>query len=97
MNRTKPVAIALAVLVVATGAAMPGSTVAADSGGSEDASGPAGGDAAGQAGPPSDLPGPVPNFVSEIHSLLSQFIDGTVDDLGSAVSDVAGGDTGTES
>jgi hypothetical protein len=45
-----------------------------------------------QAGPPSDLPGPVPKFVSDIHSAINGFLDGTVDDLGSAVSDVAGGE-----
>jgi hypothetical protein len=75
MNRTKLVAIALAVLVAATGAAaaVPGSTVAADNGASEsnDASGPADGGVTEQAGPPSDLSGPVPDFVSEAHSLIT--------------------------
>ena len=96
MNRTILLAVALAVLVAATGsaAAVPGSTVAADTGATETdhSSGPAGGDVVEQAGPPDDLPDPVPGFVSEIHGLITQFIDSTVDGLGSAVSDVAGGD-----
>jgi hypothetical protein len=95
MDRIILLAVALAVLVAATGAAaaVPGSTTAADTGATEagDTSEPAGGDAVGQAGPRDGLPEPVPDFVSEIHGLIDQFVDGTVDSLGSAVSDVAGG------
>ena len=41
-----------------------------------------------QRGPPADMPEQVPDHVGEIHSLINQFIDGSVSDLGSAVSDV---------
>ena len=39
-------------------------------------------------GPPTDMPEQVPDHVGEIHDLINQFIDGSVSDLGSAVSDV---------
>ena len=39
-------------------------------------------------GPPTDMPEQVPDHVGEIHSLINQFINGSVSDLGSAVSDV---------
>jgi len=44
-----------------------------------------------QAGPPTDLPGPVPDFVEEIHRTVGEFLDGSIDSLGSAVSDVTPG------
>lgn len=43
-----------------------------------------------QAGPPDDLPGPVPDFVAEIHAQIRAFLDGGLDNLGAAVSDIAG-------
>jgi len=47
------------------------------------------GAAAGQQGPPVDLPGQVPDFVGEIHDLVRQHVDGTLDGiLGHQVSDV---------
>jgi len=107
MNRTKLLAVALAALVVATGAAAatPGSTGTADNGGTTSAadaseragSNAEGAGAAGQDGPPEDLPSTVPDFVSDIHGLVSQFIDGSLDSLGPSVSDAAGnGDAGDD-
>jgi hypothetical protein len=85
MTRTTLAAIALAALLAVTGvaAAQPGNAPA-DAG--------ANGDDPGQAGPPTDLPDPVPEFVSDIHDRIRSFIDGNVDDLGEAVSGIAGGD-----
>jgi hypothetical protein len=93
MNRTTLLAVALAALLAVTGAAAatPGSTAPADTG-----SGPAAtdatdsADAAGQAGPPEELPDPVPDFVSNIHGVIQQFLDGTLDSLGPEVSEAAG-------
>ena len=59
-----------------------------------EATGPDEADDRGQAdderrGPPSDMPGPVPDFVGEIHDLINQHIDGAIDGvLGDHVSDV---------
>ncbi len=53
----------------------------------------AGNDSAGDAGPPGDLPDPVPAFVSGIYSTIDGFLDSTIENLGSAVSDLTpGGD-----
>ena len=47
----------------------------------------------GDAGPPDDLPGPVPDFVSDIHGAISDFLSGSIDALGETVSDLTpGGD-----
>ncbi|SMP04779.1 hypothetical protein [Halobellus salinus] len=46
----------------------------------------------GQAGPLGTLPHRVPEFVSELHRPVDGFVDGTIDTLGSAVSDAAGVD-----
>ncbi|WP_277553884.1 hypothetical protein [Halobaculum limi] len=83
MNRTKLLAIGLATLLAVTGvaAAQPGNAPA-DAGGNDDA----------QAGPPTDLPEQVPDFVSQIHDQIRSFIDGSVDNLGDAVSGIAGGE-----
>lgn len=98
MKRTTILAAALAVLVAATGAAVaaPGSTAQSDVGAADaPAQAQSGADGAGDAGPPDELPGPVPDFVSDIHGLIQQFIDGTLDSLGPNVSDAAGnGDSG---
>ncbi|MFB6280563.1 MAG: hypothetical protein ABEH40_00900 [Haloferacaceae archaeon] len=79
MRRTTLVGVVLAalVLVAGTAAAAPGST-AADS------------DRAA-AGPPSDLPGPVPDFVTEILDVIGSFLSGDRGEApGPAVSDAAG-------
>ncbi|MFB6251332.1 MAG: hypothetical protein ABEI27_06555 [Halobellus sp.] len=96
MKRITLLAAALAALIVVTGAAAatPGSTGAADSGTAAQADTGAA-DGADSAGPPDDLPGPVPDFVSEIHGLIQQFVDGTLDSLGPSVSDAGGEDAGT--
>jgi hypothetical protein len=94
MKPTTLLVAAVAVLVVVTGAAAaaPAGIAAADNGDTADTadmSAPA--DAAGQAGPPEDLPGPVPDFVSDILSAVNGFVDRSVDSLGSTVSDISGG------
>lgn len=49
---------------------------------------------AGDAGPPSDLPGPVPDFVENVLHTIGQFVDGVLEGaLGPAVSDDAGQST----
>ncbi|MFQ3319162.1 MAG: hypothetical protein ACI8UR_000554 [Natronomonas sp.] len=45
----------------------------------------------GDAGPPSDLPDPVPNFVEDILGSISDFLSGSISNLGEAVSGVASG------
>jgi hypothetical protein len=54
------------------------------------ASVPAG--SAGERGPPSELPGQVPAHVGEIHSSISSYLDGSIDDLGQALADVTPGE-----
>lgn len=46
----------------------------------------------GDRGPPTSLPDPVPDFVGNIHDTIRGFIDGTIDNLGHAISDIAGGE-----
>lgn len=47
----------------------------------------------GDAGPPDDLPEQVPDFVSDIHGAISDFIGGSIDSLGDVVSGLTpGGD-----
>jgi hypothetical protein len=60
--------------------------------------------ASGDAGPPSDLPDQVPDFVGSMLDSENERLGGGVDDLGEAVSEVAGNgagegdaDDGTES
>lgn len=42
-------------------------------------------------GPPSDLPEPVPDFVSDLLGAISSFVNGAIDALGSAVSEITPG------
>ncbi|MEF8887115.1 MAG: hypothetical protein V5A30_04850 [Haloarculaceae archaeon] len=51
-------------------------------------------DAAGERGPPADMPGAAPDFVSELHQTINDYLSGAVDDLGSAISEVTPGETG---
>jgi hypothetical protein len=58
-------------------------------------------DVAGERGPPADMPGAAPDFVSEIHATVNDYLSGAVEDLGSAISEVtpggeAGGDADEE-
>ena len=39
-------------------------------------------------GPPTDMPEQAPDFVTEIHELINQKLDGTLEDLGEALSAV---------
>lgn len=50
------------------------------------------GAAAGDQGPPSDMPAPVPDHVSQIHEEINSFLDGEIDNLGHALSDLLGND-----
>lgn len=80
MRRTTIVGAALAVLLLAAGtvAAAPGNAPADDS-------------TEAAAGPPSELPGPVPDFVTEILDVISSFLSGDRGEApGPAVSDAAG-------
>ncbi|MFC7225833.1 hypothetical protein N0B31_00325 [Salinirubellus salinus] len=82
MKPTRIVVAALAVLALTLGVGA--AAAAPDDAPSENA--PA------EAGPPSDLPGPVPEFVGDIHETVRGFLDGTVENLGQAVSDLTPGD-----
>ncbi|WP_340102117.1 hypothetical protein [Salinibaculum salinum] len=43
-------------------------------------------------GPPTDMPEQAPDFVSQIHELVHQHLDGDLDNLGEQVSDLVGAD-----
>jgi len=43
------------------------------------------------AGPPTDLPGPVPDFVGDVLGSVRSFLEGSIDNLGKAVSDLTPG------
>lgn len=45
-------------------------------------------------GPPDDAPGGPPDVVSDVHDTISDFLSGSVDHLGSAISDLRPGDDG---
>jgi hypothetical protein len=48
---------------------------------------------AGERGPHADMPGAAPDFASEIHATINDYLSGAVEDLGSAISEVTpGGD-----
>jgi hypothetical protein len=68
-----------------------------DAGPPADVPAASGDDASGDAGPPADLPPQVPDFVSQIHSLIDQHVNGdrSGQDLGSQLSDLLS--TGDES
>lgn len=51
------------------------------------------GNASDRRGPPTDMPAPVPDHVTKIHSLIQEFLDGALEGpLGPHVSDVANGE-----
>ena len=84
MKPTRIVVAALAALALVLGAGV--AAAAPDNA-------QAGNDSAGDAGPSGDLPDPGPAFVSGIHSTIDGFLDSTIENLGSAVSDLTpGGD-----
>lgn len=86
MKLTRIVAAALAVLLVGTAGA-----VAAPGNAPEDA-----GPSAQDGGPPVDMPEPVPDFVESIHEQIWAFLNGSIENLGEAVSGVTpGGDEGS--
>lgn len=47
-------------------------------------------------GPPDDAPGGPPDFVSDIHDAISEFLSGGIDHLGSVISDLTPGDDGAD-
>jgi hypothetical protein len=47
-------------------------------------------------GPPAELPDPVPDFVSEIHAAINDFLGGGVESLGEALQGVASSGMGSE-
>jgi hypothetical protein len=62
---------------------------AAGPGAAADAGPAAAADNAGERGPPADLPGQAPDFVFEIHDLVRQHLDGSLDGvLGDRIVDV---------
>ncbi|ELZ91010.1 hypothetical protein [Haloferax sulfurifontis] len=89
MNRRRLtlVGVALAVLVATAGvaAAAPSENARESSPASE----------AGQQGPPGELPDPVPEFVLDVHRIVSDFLTGALDgSLGDSLSDRADGFSG---
>ncbi|MFC7020114.1 MULTISPECIES: hypothetical protein [Haloarcula] len=49
--------------------------------------------AAGQRGPPTSMPAPVPDFVSDVHETINDHVAGTLEgDLGRHISDLTPGD-----
>ena len=88
LNRITVAAVAVLALLVGAGTAV----AAPGNGNAPDDAGP------DSAGPPTDIPGPVPEFVGEIHRTIGEFLDGSIDSLGSAVSDLTpGGEESAES
>jgi len=83
--------------VVGAGAptALPGA--APDGPPADDRTGNASGDATdrttadGDAGPPAERPGPVSDFVGDLHRTIGGFAEGSLDRLGSAVGEVVPG------
>lgn len=99
MNRTKLLAAVFAGVVLigglaAVGAAMPADASSADE--TPDAMNETGNDAAderpGAVGPDDGLPEQVPDHVSAIHDTIESFLDGTVENLGEAISELTPGD-----
>lgn len=87
MNVHRLLVAVLAVLLVGTAG------VAAAPGNAPDDAGPSGDEGPpGDAGPAVDLPDPVPDFVGDVHGAIGDFIDGSIDQLGSVVSDLTPGD-----
>ncbi|TQQ82881.1 hypothetical protein EGH24_05430 [Halonotius terrestris] len=91
MNRTTIFAVGAALLLLV--GAMPAAAAAApadepvDNQATDDRS----------VGPSGGLPGPVPDFVSGIHDTINSFLNGEIDNLGKALSDMLGGQTPADS
>lgn len=106
MNLTKLAGVLLAVFVVATGAAaaLPGDAPTDSQAGQADDHAPEQAHNATEMnetadderrGPPADMPDAAPDFVSQIHDLIQQKIDGTISNLGQQISELTpGGDAG---
>ncbi len=88
MKRTTITTVLVALALIATGAG-----AAAAAGQNADAQT----QTDGQAGPPSDLPGSVPDFVGDIHDLVTDHIEGLLpgSELGDGVSENASGNDAT--
>jgi hypothetical protein len=87
LTRTGIVAV-LALLVSAGAAAAAPGTAPTDAGQSSD-TGPS-----DDAGPPSSLPDQIPDFVSDLHETIGDFLWGSVDNLGEAVRSITPGGSG---
>jgi hypothetical protein len=85
------VVAALAVLAPCLGA---GAAAAAPGNGNAPDDAGAAGTTDGEAGPPSALPGPVPEFVGEIHDTVRAFLDRSVEALGGALGGLTPGGEG---
>ena len=81
LTRTGIVAV-IALLVGAGAAAAAPGTAPTEAGQSDDA------------GPPSSLPDQVPDFVSDLHETIGDFLSGSVDNLGEAVRSITPGGSG---
>ncbi|WP_418281728.1 hypothetical protein [Halorubrum sp. DTA98] len=90
MNAIRTTLVVALAAVVLIGTGLAAGAVAADAG---EPPGPDG-DASDDAGPPSDLPDPVPEFVGDLLDAIDGFLSGAIDDLGDAVSGIAGGSSG---
>jgi hypothetical protein len=94
MDTSKLIAIGIATLLMIGGvaagsvAAVGGAASADDAGSTADADSPA--NASDGVGPSDGLPDPVPDRVSEIHETIGSFLNGGIDNLGSALGDLLG-------
>jgi hypothetical protein len=92
MYARKLLAVTMAVMVLLGGAAAVGAAAPADAASEEADAG--NGDA--EPGPDGGLPDVVPDHVSEIHDTIASFLDGGIDHLGGALSDLLGSETGPQ-
>jgi hypothetical protein len=83
MNRTTILAVGAGLLVLITGIPAAAAATPADA---PDAAGDNHATDERSVGPSGGLPGPVPDFVSEIHSTITGFLNGEIDSLGESLS-----------
>jgi len=79
MNRTTLLAVGAGLLVLVAG--LPAAAAAAPADAPIDAQTPND----RSVGPSDGLPGPVPDFVSDIHSTITSFLNGDIDSLGESL------------
>lgn len=93
MNVRKLIAALVAGLVLLGGVAALGAAVPADEQADDNATQA---DVPEEAGPSDGLPAPVPDHVSAIHETIGSFLDGDIDNLGDALSDILSDGEDTE-